>query len=378
MLCPICQATSAHLHGLTFSKRMDLPQTIALQVCASCNFAFNTPRETAVYDAFYAANTNDILGADTSLKESEIIRYNAQLELLKPALDAPNVQRVLDIGCGQAGLLRTIKKHYPDKVCHAADPNVSASLVFDNGLVYSRTWQDLDQEFDLIILSHVAEHILDLQEFGALTRLLAPRGKVYIEVPDASRYHAFPRREYLYYFDRLHVNHFTPQSLYQLLENWGLHTEACGRNDFEYKDAKPYPAHYALASREAVQLCATQQGEALHNSLVSYIANEAARQKHLNNALQGKPDIVVYGFGDNFFKARGAGGALDGLGITAIVDARHEALSKSDYAKHYVFLGLDACCTRYPDATYVVTVSWGSAQIRADLQSRGIHHILEV
>jgi SAM-dependent methyltransferase len=357
---------------------MNLPESVSLHICDACNFAFNSPRNVAAYDEFYKANTNDILGTDTDLTESEVTRYQSQISHLRPALEDADVQRIADIGCGQAGLLRKIKKTYPYKICHAVDPNVNASLIFDKDLVYSSNWRELDQKFNLIILSHVVEHILDLQDFCSITKLLAPRGKIYLEVPDASRYHHFPRREFLYYFDRLHVNHFTPQSLDQLVQSWGLHVETFGHNDFEYKDGNSYPAIYAVVARDSLHVINIRQDIRLANTLPTYITNESRRMKSVREELKGQEQVVVYGFGDNFFKAIGAGGPLEGIDILAVIDARHQALKKTPYGCAYVFLGLDACIEQFPDAAYIITVSWGSARIKQDLHVRGLRKLIEI
>jgi len=67
--------------------------------------------------------------------------------------------------------------------------------------------------YDLIIFSHVAEHLVDFGIFSRFSEMLESGGKLYVEVPDMLRYGEFRRRSFLYYFDRLHINHFSPQAL---------------------------------------------------------------------------------------------------------------------------------------------------------------------
>jgi hypothetical protein len=85
--------------------------------------------------------------------------------------------------------------------------------------------------------------------------------------------------------------------------------------------------------------------------------------------------IVAYGFGDNFFKAIGADGPLAEAQIAVVIDRRHALLNQSPYASRYTFMDIDACCAQYPDATYVIAISWGSEQVRSELQRRGIQNI---
>jgi hypothetical protein len=88
--------------------------------------------------------------------------------------------------------------------------------------------------------------------------------------------------------------------------------------------------------------------------------------KVLVEALRRAGPIVVYGFGDNFFKSAGAKGPLSEAKIAAVIDRRHAALNLSPYASRYQFMDIDTCCATYPDAIYVVAISWGGAEVRGE------------
>jgi SAM-dependent methyltransferase len=374
-LCPICCDPSARtLLSLEFSEKQHLPQRTDVNLCATCNFAFSSPRDAQAYDAFYGTNLNDTLGADASLTESEKRRYAGQIDALQCVLQQDRALQILDIGCGQAGLLRMMKARYPDNHYYAADPNVDATQKSDSGIQFSHTWKDLQQKFDLIILSHVVEHVVDFAELAPLPGLLSEDGHVYIEVPDASRYQSHARQEYLYYFDRLHINHFTHDALSALVASWGLAVGARGRSEFEYKDGQPYPAIHMLATKGAA-VSQAPSAESLDDGLFAYLKSEAERSRVKRDALRAAGPIVVYGFGDNFFKAIGQDGPLSEAYIAAVIDRRHALLNQSPYASLYTFMDIDACCAQFPGATYVVAISWGGAQVRSELQRRGIQNI---
>ena len=83
--------------------------------------------------------------------------------------------------------------------------------------------------------------------------LLTKDGLLYIEVPDSLQYANYNRKEFLYYFDRLHVNHFTPQSLVRLLTPTGFGYLQHFEYGFPYRDGQDYPALGMLLSKgEAV------------------------------------------------------------------------------------------------------------------------------
>ena len=65
-----------------------------------------------------------------------------------------------------------------------------------------------------MILSHVLEHLLDFSMLALLRDVLAESRAALCRVClTRSGMSVSPRLEYLYYFDRLHVNHFSPQAL---------------------------------------------------------------------------------------------------------------------------------------------------------------------
>lgn len=75
---------------------------------------------------------------------------------------------------------------------------------------------DANIKFDFVFCTHVIEHIYDLHQFiKKMDLVLGEKALCYIEVPNAAAYitgHKAP----FYYFDREHINHFTPVSLKNL------------------------------------------------------------------------------------------------------------------------------------------------------------------
>jgi SAM-dependent methyltransferase len=353
-----------------------LPQTIGIQICTSCDFGYTSPRDIVSYKAHYGAITNDIYGVDANLTAEAKKRYTQQMELLRSLLSQPQTTRVLDFGCGQAGLLRTILQEFPDKSYFAVDPNISPEQQADSQIFFSEDWVNIDGTFDLIILSHVIEHLVSFDDIANLLRRLSPQGQVYIEVPDAASYRQYQRMEYLYYFDRLHVNHFSYYSLHHLVEQWGLSVIDSGRNDFDYKDGHLYPAIYVLAAPHIKpHINEGIANEELIQELQGYIDDEMIRAQSTRERLKCSPQIVAYGFGDNFFRSISPGGPLSGLPIAAIVDRRYAELNQSLYAETYKFMDIATCCNEFSNSTFVVTVSWGKSEIETALHERGIRKI---
>lgn len=371
--CTVCNGQARNLLSLDFSERQWLPDRVSLALCDACDFAFTSPADAEEYANYYSATTNDLLFQDGSSAQKQE-RHQTQTGFLAPLLSEREPRRVLDIGCGNGGLLRSLQARFVQHHYHGVDPNVEVHTT-PEGISFSRSWRELEDTYDLIIVSHVLEHIVDLVEFSRIRRLLAAGGALYAEVPDASRYADFPRREYLYYVDRLHINHFTPASLRRLMERWGLSVIWSGLHDFQYKDRKPYPACCVLATDVGRVPAVQGQADLLTFAMQRYLRDESARAEEWRQRLGCNPEVLVYGFGDNFFRARNADGPLVGCRVRAVIDRRWKELSRSRYVDSYTFIDLEQALESLAHLPVVVTVSWQGETIAQELLNAGCKQV---
>ena len=149
--------------------------------------------------------------------------------------------------------------------------------------------------------------------------------------------------------------------------------------EFAYKDGSPYPAVYAIAGVDSTQ--PTQEAPqlssgCLSNALSRYVAQEQTRALGLREALPPNSGVVVYGFGDNFFRLRSPGGPLHGWEIIAVVDQRYEELQESQWAETFTFIDPTLAVRRYRDECFVVTLSWSGEAVRDDLRRQGVSRIV--
>lgn len=178
---------------------------------------FLTEHLKAAYDDFYTSDQSDwrMLGA----------KYKAQNILdvcraLKPV-------KVLEVGAGDGSIL-----HYLDQSNFA--PELYALEIAQSGVdqIRNRNLKSLkeaqifdgyhipyeDDSFDLIILSHVLEHVeherILIRELKRVSRYFA------IEVPKDYRYGVDKRMQHFLSYG--HINMYTPTSLRFLLQSEGL------------------------------------------------------------------------------------------------------------------------------------------------------------
>ncbi len=314
--CPICGGDSVPVISLAFGPKMGLPAAPEIRCCEADDFAFLTDVRQSEYDAYYGTVVNDYRHRETKRdKNSPLSRQVANLHaMLQGYFDTP--RHVLDYGCGEADLLRALAVFAPVSRFTGYDPSPSSDAaqarIAASGLANLQITNRREVlghgAFDLVILSHVAEHLVDFSALAGIGALLRPSGVFYIEVPDALAYSAFERRSFLYYFDRLHVNHFSPRALARLAALFGFRLAATRRYEFPYGDGRPYPAVSVILRKDG---SATDTPEVpLYPVLKCYIAAELERAKLLSDEVRDDANLFVWGCGDNFYRSMGPGGPL--------------------------------------------------------------------
>jgi SAM-dependent methyltransferase len=212
--------------------------------CGSCGYVFDSPRPSfAQVSAFYSK-----AGKYDSWLDEERARDILWKRRLKKLLRRSSRGNLMDIGAGIGQFLHHAKPLFTE----VAGTEVSASAVavakqkYDLALLAGQI-QDLDlppESFDNITLFHVLEHVPDPGMLVSLCRtMLKPQGVLVIAVPNdilawTSKIKKLGKRLGLGPFKKfsttlgisragasreIHLSHFTPAVLRQLLENSGLH-----------------------------------------------------------------------------------------------------------------------------------------------------------
>jgi 2-polyprenyl-3-methyl-5-hydroxy-6-metoxy-1,4-benzoquinol methylase len=314
---------------------MTLPTTPEIRYCASDDFLFVAAGCQANYDEYYKSLANDTVHAEVSGGSPRSLISKKQQGYLVKALDRlfEEPRTVFDFGCGEASLLVELASEFPSSTFFGFDPGPAAQI----GSKKARTLglQNLhiadmgatvaNGPFDFVIASHVVEHLIDFDLLHLLNTLLAEDGFLYIEVPNALEYEEHKRQEFLYYFDRLHVNHFAPQSLARLAAMYGFAYVTHFDYTFPYRDGGEYPALGMLfrKGQEEVDL----RSPSLFEVAKRYISHEQERAKQISTQFDEYEGVLVWGAGDNFFRSMGNGGPLSGLRNIVLLDRRAQKIA---------------------------------------------------
>ncbi len=340
--CPVCgNAEGEVLHHQSFLAPDELhaPPEVDIVSCARCSFVFSDiASEQAQIDEAYEQHSKY---ADTSLYEShdeaaaiapdapwDLDRLEKTAAFLATKV-ADHSARLLDAGCATGSLLGFLKREGftnlvgldPSPVAtktatrlHGVEAVPGSFITPPNGL----------GQFDVIVLSHVLEHLLDVQAaVASMFDLLKPEGVVYLEMPDATRYAANLVAPF-HDFNTEHINHFSPQTLRWLMATHGFAEIEVGRKTVMCSPSDPYPALYGIWRRPAQAPTTASDplpDEELTTAIRAYIEQSRALMERyaetLNEAIDGN-EVVLWGAGQLTMKL--LTGPLKDVRVRAVID----------------------------------------------------------
>ena len=371
--CPLCRMETEFILQLQFSSKMRLPTVAEIRYCPADNFLFVAAGSQNDYDEYYTSVANDsyhkeVSGGTARSVISEVQQIHV-LKVLRGFFAQP--RQVLDFGCGEASLLLELASQFPSSSFVGFEPSparevgkVRATALGLDNLQIADFQQCVDLgPFDLIIVSHVAEHLLDFDLLDTLRGFLRKDGLLYAEVPNALQYPSFERREFLYYFDRLHVNHFTPQALARLVAQHGFGLVEHFEFSFPYRDGGNYPALGMLFGN------GKPVAEILSPDIASiakrYIAQEKQKAAEQAQRFGEFDNFLVWGAGDNFFRSSENDGPISTLRNLVLLDRSPREVEIGDRRYNTVDPAMGIQQHSWP---IIVTVSAGRKSIGDEIR----------
>lgn len=243
--CPVCSTAS----GRWVARHLDF-RGVQIYHCGVCDFLwsdpFPSPAQLADYDQGKYELPGDPEHSSRYAEKAEIAQ--GQFEFIRRALPMTlEGLRVLEIGCGPGFLLHEFRRR--GAACLGLEPDAAAAAYAREA--FSLTVREEDfrsptlrpHAYDLILLSHVFEHLPD--PVGALARLhdlLAPDGLVFIEIPREDLSVFALRRSGGYRSCASHLFFYGPESFQRLAEEQGfrfLSLTLCGPKLSDFYRPRP-------------------------------------------------------------------------------------------------------------------------------------------
>ena len=261
-------------------------------ICKNCGFTYSNPSPGPEELMKYYQMFSNYENPQRAGKESEqmVAKWKRTYDLIEKHFPTNYTGNVLEIGCATATGLSIFKSKGWNVLGiepSAAAANIARQLydievivgLFDSKLLVDRG------QFDIILLSHVLEHLLSPKMIlSDIRNLLGKRGLVYIEVPNLLR--PFVP---MGYFTIEHLSYFTPATLSSLLELGGFTVDIELFDNSE--DIEPfYPVIAAVGKKSK-----SAQRRIVNDYKAAYNAIEDYKQTSGNavNSIQSKIDFII-------------------------------------------------------------------------------------
>jgi SAM-dependent methyltransferase len=224
--CPACGGADVQPFHVYRNRQHESPYPwLALLGCAACGLCFTHPRPTPdEAAAYYEADANSGWSRGKSLEDPRgLEKADRRFEVKREAARAkwqhlaPYVKlqdaggrepAAFDFGCGGGALLDALKES--GWVTSGLEPHRMRLLAALRHTILTAIPRE--PQFDLAIISHVLEHLLDpvgvLRQLAAATR---PGGYLFAAVPDVDGLPA--HGDFCYVAGIVHVNSFTMPAL---------------------------------------------------------------------------------------------------------------------------------------------------------------------
>ncbi len=333
--CPICGYSSGcilHTQHFEVPEDYPLPKSYDIVNCSGCGFVFaDTPARQREYDEFYSRfskyEDNRTTGGG-GLDELDRKRLLVTADTIGTCIFEKEA-RILDIGAANGGLLESLRGIGFDNLV-GLDPSAECVGNIKSSVRVNAYRGSLSQlpdigDFDLVVLSHVLEHICDLrQAVRQIVSLLKPNGKTYIEVPDADRYSQYVNAPFQE-FNTEHINHFSEQSLTTLFEQFGFKKLSEGFKTIESPKDIYVPAVYLVFEKNVTTgISAPKFDKRPVVSIRNYIKVSrdylAELESVIEDVLSRHPEVIVWGAGQLFYKLFREPG-LSSARVAAIIDS---------------------------------------------------------
>ena len=274
--CGICDGEDFEL--LSQKDRYGL--YVSAVVCKSCGLIQLNPRMNwESYSEFYKDDYRKLYEGESLptdeffvsqyIKGKNIYSYLHNNGIIKE----PNSRlSVLEIGCGAGGILQ----YFKDNGCRVKGIDLGEEYIEFGREKYGLDLSvgtllatSLEFEPDIIIYSHVLEHILSVsEELKNIKEKLSSQGVIYIEVPGVKNLFKSYEMNFLLYLQNAHVYYFSLATLKRLM----------GHNDFEMVSGDE---NIRSVFRRKPQTALEQDSENDYPSVVEYLQELEKSRKFL-------------------------------------------------------------------------------------------------
>lgn len=255
---------------LSMVNDIKLNNKLNIYYCSECNFYYSDSENSQDdYNNYYKEFNNYKKGTIYSDKDERCYIY------LNDKLKEQNVKTIIDYGSGNGKLKELL--------------SLAEQFVIDE---YDIGMDQPSKKYDCLILSHVLEHIYDINKFIENISLnINENGLLYIEIPNAEYYDKITDMCPLQEINIEHINFFSKFALNKLLIKHNYHAISLIDDYFMIKDYKYYVIRGIFTKNKQ------------NTSFKNYLCNGTKQISKYNFINLNKyNNLYVYGCGQFLFK----------------------------------------------------------------------------
>jgi hypothetical protein len=255
---------------LSMVNDIKLNNKLNIYYCSECNFYYSDSENSQDdYNNYYKEFNNYKKGTIYSDKDERCYIY------LNDKLKEQNVKTIIDYGSGNGKLKDLL--------------SLAEQFVIDE---YDIGMDQPSKKYDCLILSHVLEHIYDINKFIETISLnINENGLLYIEIPNAEYYDKITDMCPLQEINIEHINFFSKYALNKLLIKHNYHAISLIDDYFMIKDYKYYVIRGIFTKNKQ------------NTSFKNYLCNGTKQISKYNFINLNKyNNLYVYGCGQFLFK----------------------------------------------------------------------------
>ena len=226
-VCPIC-GHAAFLDFLPLNDESVSKERFVIRKCEGCDLLATSPRPNPEQlPKYYQSETyiSHTSKARSAIDTIYLIARKFTLRWKERLISKQTRNRtLLDYGCGTGDFLKYCQSE--GWRTEGVEPSAPArQLAIEKNLSVKADIEDIDQQFDVITLWHVLEHVTDLNDtLNKLIHHLVPTGRLIIAVPNPNSWDsAYYREKWAAYDVPRHLWHFKKANMCQLLLNHSFH-----------------------------------------------------------------------------------------------------------------------------------------------------------
>ena len=225
--CLICKESTEYLDDYKFHIKSDQSffGHLKIHYCNKCDFAFANPMPQIkklnrfykyIYRDYGRPHHTDLDFAEADLFNQKNMNY---IQYLSTFINFNKINNIFDYGSGSGDIGYLLKKRFAHLKLHTIENDIfSKKILKKRSYKIYNQFKDINTKFDLIICTHVLEHLTNLNILNNFKKILKKNRYMLIEVPNNLFNINFMERAY----DSPHLIFFSKKTFVQISKKYNL------------------------------------------------------------------------------------------------------------------------------------------------------------